>query len=337
MFEKKFLIAGLTCFITILTLIYTLTLSKNYQTTSSFTSATSSSISIINRLTYLDETKNSIFTSFLTLVSSEKLQKNVFLENDFLTAFNKNNNSIEDIDAFISNILNSIKINTPNLNASDMEIYLDEKPYSVSFTGSDKKAISSYLDILIEQADKENIMELVRLNKQKTRMRLNEISVQIETITNQAKKNRLNQIVALTEAAKLAKSLGIVENNLNIFKDINAVNIAIGDSNNLPDWYLYGEKALLERIEILANRPSDDPYIPELVYLNIEKDRLESLDHNLLGTSSINLISSSKIKNISRSKRLIVSIAFIAGFMMSILLVLIMSAFKPNEKELLPK
>ena len=131
--------------------------------------------------------------------------------------------------------------------------------------------------------------------------------------------------------------MGIVENNLNIFKDINAVNIAIGDSNNLPDWYLYGEKALLERIEILANRPSDDPYIPELVYLNIEKDRLESLDHNLLGTSSINLISSSKIKNISRSKRLIVSIAFIAGFMMSILLVLIMSAFKPNEKELLPK
>jgi LPS O-antigen subunit length determinant protein (WzzB/FepE family) len=309
----------------------------NYQANVSISSVSSGSLTSINKLIYTDETKYSIFSDFLSNVLSQDLQKNVFLENDFLTKFNKNNSPIDDVDNFIEAIINSVKVIVPKLKKSDMEIYLDEKPYSVSFTGSDKKAISSYLDILIEQADKENIMELVRLNKQKTRMRLNEISVQIETITNQAKKNRLNQIVALTEAAKLAKSLGIVENNLNIFKDINAVNIAIGDSNNLPDWYLYGEKALLERIEILANRPSDDPYIPELVYLNIEKDRLESLDHNLLGTSSINLISSSKIKNISRSKRLIVSIAFIAGFMMSILLVLIMSAFKPNEKELLPK
>ena len=332
LFEKKFLIAGLTGFITILAIIYSLTLSPNYISTSSFTSATSSSIANINKLTYLNETKNSIFTSFLNSLSSYELQRKVLLENGFLTVLNNENDPIEDNDLLIYNILNSIKINPHTESKS-----LAEKPYSVSITGSDKKAISSYLSILIEQADKKNILALGKLSKQKIGIRLDEISIEIAQLLQKAKEERLNQVVILTDAAKLAKSLGIIENNLNIFKDINAVNIAIGESNNLPDWYLYGEKALLQRIDILVNRSSDDPFIPELINLKVEKDRLESSENNLLGATSINLIRSSKIENISISKRLIVLVAFFGSFMMSIFLVLIMSAFKPYEKELLPK
>ena len=92
---RRFLIAGLTGFITILALIYSLTLSPNYQATSSFTLAPSSSMANINKLTYLQETKSTIFTSFLAYVSSRKLQKKIFLENDFLTVFNKNNKPIK--------------------------------------------------------------------------------------------------------------------------------------------------------------------------------------------------------------------------------------------------
>jgi LPS O-antigen subunit length determinant protein (WzzB/FepE family) len=335
LFEKKILITVLTVFITALAALYANTFTPNYKSTSSFTTTSSLSIVNINKLSYLNETKNSIFTSFLTSVSSQKLQKNVFLENDFITVFNKNNDPIEDIDEFISNILRSIKINPPKLKASDMAIYLDEKPYSISFTGSDKKAISRYLEKLIEHADKENIMELSKLNKLKVGIRLDKISIESAQLIEEERVIRLNQITALTGAAKLARSLGIVENNLNIFRDINAVNIAIGESKNLPDWYLFGETALLQRIDLLVNRPSDSPYIPKLVALNLETDRLKS-EHNLSGATSINLISSSMIDNISRSKRQIVLIAFIVGFTMSIFLVLIMSALKPNEKELLP-
>jgi len=218
-----------------------------------------------------------------------------------------------------------------------MEIYLDEKPYSVSITGSDKKAISRYLNILIEQADKENIMQLVRLNEQKIRARLNAISKEITLKKRQAKDRRLNQIVVLTEAAILAKSLNIIENNLNMFKDINAVQLAIGENNTLPDWYLYGEKALLKRIDILANRLSDAPYIPALDLLNNEKDSIESSVLNVSAATSINLISSSKIEKNSGNKIIIVLVAFIVSFIISIFLVLIMSAFKNNKKEPLPK
>ena len=330
---RRFLIAGLTGFITILALIYSLTSSPNYESTTSFTSAPSSSINALNRLIFLDETKNSIFTSFLASVSSRKLQKKIFLENDFLTVFNKNNKPIEDTDAFISNILDSIKINPPKLKASDMAIYLDEKPYSVSITGSDKKAIASYLNMLINQADKENISALAKLNKQEVDFRLDEISLEILLLLKKTKEARLNQIIILTEAAKLAKSLGVIENNLNTFKNSSTIKIAIGENDNLPDWYLYGEKALLQRINVLVNRSIDDPFIPELADLSMEKDKIESSELIIFGATSINLIHSSKIKNISSSKSLIVSIAFIVSFMMSIFLVLIMGAVKPNEKE----
>ena len=194
---RKFLIAGLTGFITILAYIYTLTLLPNYQATTSFTSAPSSSIAATNKLIYLDETKNSIFTSFLANVSSYELQKNVFLENDFLTIFNKNNQPIEDIDAFISNILGSVKINIPKLKASDLKIYLDEKPYSVSVTGSDKEAISSYLDTLIKQADKENFLALTNLNKERIAIRLYEISIEVAILLEKEKQIRLNEIEVL--------------------------------------------------------------------------------------------------------------------------------------------
>ena len=112
-------------------------------------------------------------------------------------------------------------------------------------------------------------------------------------------KRGLNELAELQAQIDLAKSLGIIENNLNIFKDINAVNIAIGESNNLPDWYLYGEKALLQRIEILVKRSDDSPYIPELIFLNTEKNQIESSEYNILGATSINLVRNSKIENIS--------------------------------------
>ena len=337
LFEKKFLIAGLTGFITILGFIYSLTFSTSYQATTSVISTSENSIININRLIYVNETKNSVFKSFLSTVLSPELQKKVFLENDFLSQFNKDNNPIDDVDKFIEGVLSSIRVIEPKLNVKEKGLYLSEKPYSISFTGSDEKAVSSYLNALIEQADKENIMKLSKLNKLMISIRLDDISKEIADQLKIEKNSRLNEIETLTEAAKLANSLNIIENNLNIFKDINAVNIAIGNSNNLPEWYLYGEKALLKRINILKNRTNDALYIPMLVELNNEKDKLESTETKIVDATSVNVIINSQIVNISRNKRLTVYLAFIVGFMMSSLLVLTMSVFKPIEKELLLK
>ena len=399
-FARKFLIIGITGFVTILALIYSLSIKPLYKTSISFSSAPKSSITNLNKLIYTATTKESIFSDFLTILSSRNLQKKVFSENNFLTLFNKDNLPIDDVDKFITNTIASVEISLPKLNAEDLELYLYEKPYTISMVGSNYKDISDYLIELVSQANSKNIIEIIKLNQQKISIRLDQIKIeiselltsakqirlnqinrimeeddqkireindQINRVRYEAKENRLNQIVVLADSAKLAKSLGIIENNFKFIND-NITNsdltIAIGESKDLPEWYFYGEKALLERIELLDSRTSDDPFIPELitlnnqlneiqnnnllktlvtrqddspfipelVTLNIEKNKLLLLEISLSDSTSINIIEAGKIKTIAQSKRVIVLLSFFISLMLSILLVLIMSALKPDEK-----
>jgi LPS O-antigen subunit length determinant protein (WzzB/FepE family) len=129
---------------------------------------------------------------------------------------------------------------------------------------------------------------------------------------------------------------------------------------------LYGEKALIQRVELLENRMSDDPFIPELVTLNnqlnevqnnnllktletrqddspfiaeivkleVEKIKLKSRIVSMNGVSSMQLsqISIPPKSPIKTNKRMIVLLAFIGSFMMSVFLALILGALKPDKK-----
>jgi len=414
LFEKKFLIAGLTSFVTVLAILYVLNLAPTYKAISSFTSPSSISLNSINKLHLTSETKDSIFSKFLKKLSSKRFQKIAFVEGDFLTLFNPDNSPIDDVDVFISAATSSIRVNPPSMTKKDQDLgFLTELPYSVSMEGESAEAISEYLnslialvnsktiddiiklselnisnrldeislerDLLIEQAEKDRFLKIERI-KEEDGQKIRQINDQIDRARYKAKENRLNQIEILSQAATLAKSLGVIENNLNIFKDINAVNIAIGESNNLPDWYLYGEKALIKRVELLENLRSDDPFTPELVTLNnqlnevqnnnvletlkerkndipfikttqtdsagniiivypindliTEKNRLESIPIDMNGVSSMQLsqISLPPKSPIKPNKRMIVMLAFIGSFMMSIFLALILGLLKPDKK-----
>ena len=58
----------------------------------------------------------------------------------------------------------------------------------------------------------------------------------------------------------------------------------------MPDWYLFGEKVLLERIEILRSRISDDPFIPELVKLKNEINNRNNMTCTNVCKNDIELI-----------------------------------------------
>ncbi len=471
LFEKKFLIAGLTGFVTVISILYSFiqTPTPIYEATSSFTSPSTISVTSINKLHLSTETKDSIFSQFLTKLSSKNLQKLAFIEGDFITTFNTDNNPIDDVDAFISSVTRSVKVHTPDLTLVEMGLgSLPELPYSVTIEGNSAEVISKYLNILVDLANSKTIMELISLNELNIDNRIEEISIerdllleqaeqnrfskierikeedglkirqindqiealkikaklvrlnQIERIKEEdgqkirqindqidrarykAKENRLNQIVVLIDSAKLAKSLGIIENNFKLINDDGAssdLTIAIGESKDLPEWYLYGEKALIQRVELLENRMNDDPFIPELVTLNnqlnevqnnnllktletrqddgpfipeivtlnnqlnevqnnnalktletrqddspfvaeiinldIEKIKLESsiVDMNGVNAMKLSQISIPLNNPINTpNKKQIVLLAFIGSFMMSIFLVLIMGALKPDEK-----
>jgi len=404
--ERRSLIAGLTGFVTVLATLYALNLTPLpiYEATSSFTSPSKISVTTLNQLDLTTNTKDSIFNEFLTNLSSKDLQKQVFIEGDFITTFNTDNSPIDDVDVFIYEATDSVTVHSPNFNPDSIEYNyntLVELPHSVRIEGNSAEAISEYLNSLIDMANSKTMAEITILNQLKISIRLEEILIQRRLLLDQAEKdrfseierikeedgqkirqindeldrarykakeNRLNQIIALTDSVKLAKSLGIIENNFKLLNDnISDLTIAIGNSKNLPEWYLYGEKALMKRVELLENRKSDDPFIPELVILNnqlnevqnnnllktletrqddspfideiikldIEKNKLESKIYSVNGVNAIQLsqISLPKQASINKpNKILIVFLAFIGSFIMSIILALIMGALKPDEK-----
>jgi uncharacterized protein involved in exopolysaccharide biosynthesis len=88
---KKLFIFGLTGFVTLLAIIYALNLTPTYKAISSFISPSDSSIININKLELTIESKESVFTDYLTFLSSQEIQREVFLDGGYLTALNLEN------------------------------------------------------------------------------------------------------------------------------------------------------------------------------------------------------------------------------------------------------
>ena len=338
---RKFFIFGLTVFVTLLGIIYVLNLTPTYRTISSFTSPNESSIININKLQLTEESKESVFSNFLTKVSSRKLQAKVFLDGGYLNSFNPENNSIDDATSFILKTLKSVKLSPPNITEDELEFgFLTEIPYTISMKGSNPIVIANYLNDLVSSANAETIKELTDLITQNINMRLKNLYLERQLLLIKEEKKRLNDIEVLTDAAKFASSLGIIENNIkhisvgdkiisNLIKDQSKLD----DIKSQPDWYLYGEKALLERVNILKNRSLDEPFVPQLVELDIEILTQES---NLKETFNFNSMQISQVamapnSPIEQNKIRIVLLAFIGGFMMSIFLILFMNVLKPIE------
>ena len=94
-----------------------------------------------------------------------------------------------------------------------------------------------------------------------------------------AKTHRLNEIIQLKDALKIAKELGVVENSFSGKTSNKVLSVQVGKGVDMPTWYLFGSKALASEIEVLEAVSNDDPYIPGLVDL---QNQLKALEHNRL-------------------------------------------------------
>ena len=362
--ERRWFIFGFTGFVTLLAIVYVLLLpppSISYIATTSFTKPSTSSFILINDK-IPSVTRESIYSSFLDNIIIESLQKKVFTEGDYLSRLNKQNEPVGDVDKYISGFLNSTSLEKKGeLN-------------TFSIQGANAEILTDFLNELVIEVNNKIVNEIKNNHKQKIAFGLDEIATQVKEINDQidglrykAEQDRLNQILRLTEDVKLARSLGVIENNFTQSSDTLT-------TASLPNWYLYGEKALLARINILKSRTSDDPFIPELVTLNNKLNEVQNnktsrtleehqdddtsyssffsslnalnkkkvkLESNIidLDSSTINavqVIKSASVKQNpikSTDKKLIVALALFGGFIFSIFLALLANLFKEDETE----
>jgi len=122
------------------------------------------------------------------------------------------------------------------------------------------KIISQRISELVLEANKKNLNEIAKI-KSDNEVKVKIISAEIKRIKISAENAKQNLIASLDQAAKLAGYLGVIENSLEI-------SLAGENITAAPEWYLYGEKALLKRIELLKNRENNDAFNPKLIELN---------------------------------------------------------------------
>ena len=402
--DHKRFIVSVTGLITALAIGFTLMIQPTYKANISLLSPSASSIIELNKAGLSNETSETTYYSFLNKVLSKEFQKNIFDENDYLTKLNPNNEPIENIEDYFFKFTKTINIDRQIQKDTEQIGY--EEPVNISLYGNNALVISSFLndlvkaadshtvneilitnqnkiDIKLEEIEKEKILLLVKAKqdrlsqieriKEEDRQKINEINDQIDQLRVKEKKDRLNKIQVVSDAAKIANTLGIADNNFKIIKDnqisSSALTVSIGDNQELPEWYLFGEKALLTRVEILKSRTNDDPYIPEIAglqstlketqsnqklrtlemrkddspfiaeinKLDIEATQLKSLILNSKGINAmrINQRAYTPADPIKQNKKLTVIVAFIAGLILSTFLVFIMNAFRSEDNKLL--
>ena len=188
---RKFIIFGVTAFITLLAIIYALNVEPTYKAVSSFTSPSDSAMMNLNKIFSIESNetyelnelnelikvvtssqlenivfeKNSVFSNFLTTLASKELQKKVFIDGGYLTAFNPENNPIDDVDSFFNKATDSLKLSQPNVTKTELELgFLNELPYSISMEGSNPNLITRYLNELVAAANTKTVDELIKLH-----------------------------------------------------------------------------------------------------------------------------------------------------------------------------
>jgi len=228
--EGMWLIFGFTGFVTLVAIIYALNTTPTYRTFSSFSLPNQSSVLSLNKFPLTNETSKKIFIRYLRKLSEKEFQKKVFYGNDYLTVLNPENEPIDDVEDYVSGFLNSISLEAPVTKQGKDEITgnLLERPYSISMEGSDGEIISRFLNELVVSANSETVNDFINITNQKIAIRLDQISEERGLLLAKAKQLRLNIIEMLTDAAKLAGSLGIIENNLEQISE---------SKNNSIAWY----------------------------------------------------------------------------------------------------
>jgi len=147
-------------------------------------------------------------------------------------------------------------------------------------------------------------------------------------------KNRTNDDPYIDELVGLQNQIKIISNDKDLLNLKNRTN----DDPYVPEIITLQNKLILiksnQTLQTLESRKDDSPFIAEINKLDIETIKLKSFKPSSLGINTMQINQQSYPKNspTKPKRKLIVAVAFIAGFIISILLSFIINAFRTEDK-----
>lgn len=310
-FKKRnfvFLITALTVLLTHVIFNLNNSLTDNYLVQSSFNKIDSQSLIRINqdRSRMGKEfilSRDEIFTRFLEKITSREEQKKVFNNGNYSEKLGFNTLTLSAKNAAISGFLQSITVFEPKIKQDALispsfilkmsgeegeilELFVDDLIASISsltynqfktnlseIITSSLQNISSEQDNIIIKFNKDFLVESYE-KEQRLKQKIIRLQNELTFLRSIFEQEKFNLIVKIKEQINIAKSLEVYDNNLNnyIAEPNSSVSLSFGNLSDLPQWFLYGQKALENELKVIQLRENEDSFIPNLSNIIIELD-----------------------------------------------------------------
>ncbi|AKX60033.1 hypothetical protein AKN88_08900 [Thiopseudomonas alkaliphila] len=193
--------------------------------------------------------------------------------------------------------------------------------YQVKVTLTDPEQAAMLANTYVETAVKLTKQQIEKdIFTERNRL-LEDVSLRIGSLVEQAQKKREDELVKLKEALVIASSLGIEQPVLPVGKSTSE-GAAYVDRNLL---YMRGAKALQAQISVLEKRESDLPFIGEYQDLAAKLELLKALklDSNQVAVVTIDELAEVPVKPVKPKKVMIIILGFVLGGVLSILVLII--------------
>lgn len=310
--RQKKIVLGVTILVLLGSLIYAIVASPTYKTRISFLPPTKGEVAPLKIPTSTADADavTKVYTEFEKNLNSVKLRRQIFEQMNLLSLYSKKTKVEANIDDVFNEFNAKMNVEKPTIKKNETAIPI----LYLTLTGKDPRLIANILNKtgeLVSANTKQEVisgvLEEVNFRKEQLHREINELRAkaerqkqdtitklqetdiverkkledQIKTLRDNAKTKRMDQIIVLTEAAKIAESVGLIEKSAlleNAITNPSEGNAFYTEVNTQPQpLYLRGSKALRSEIKELTERTSDDPFIPGLRDL---QDKVELLKIN---------------------------------------------------------
>lgn len=211
-----------------------------------------------------------------------------------------------------------------------LQVQIDRQNASfvtASFTDGDPQLAVRWLDEFIDLANRRTVDQLAGGVNAAIQSQIQQISRELDSKLKLAKQRRLDSIVALREALRIAEALGIRDSSLfsndALFsKDMQKSISGLAVNTAETPLYMRGSEALRTEMSVLEARKSDEPFIEGF---RDRQERLALLQAISIDTDALSAVtrdSNAKIpyRPEGPGKLLVISLALVAGIMVGIIL-----------------
>ncbi|MNJ13130.1 Chain length determinant protein [compost metagenome] len=266
-------------------------------------------------------TTKKVFTTYVRSLQSESLRRDFFREVYLPSlAESKRKGSKGELFERFNEILTVV----PVKEASDQ--------FYVQARLADPEQAARWVEAFTQQAGERAKRELIKDVKADARVKFKNLEQQIRQVRESTRKHREDQIVQLSEAIRIANSIGlqkppIIDSSL-------SQELSAGMDGSLT--YMRGSKALQAEIDNLRNRQSDDPFIDNLrkqqeslnFYQSLDVDPASIEAHRQDGAVAL------PDEPVKPKKAIIIVVGALAGLTLGVLLALMRHSVARREKEL---